>query len=265
MACKCIILLAAVALARGAVVQVAQPAVAVPVAVKAEEVDAYPRYSFAYDVADSITGDSKAQYETRDGDVVQGSYSLIEADGSRRIVDYTADPINGFNAVVSREPAVAGVAVASPVVPAVGVAPVAPTRPVGVAPARPAPPQVPSSGPDSDVEVIDARSGPLQRSNNGEQDELNQQPEKLRSAQQQQQQAARSARIQAQQQRSTVGDVPLRAVAAPVPVPAVVTNNVYQRFVSAPALRTVALSYPAYTAAYSYQAPVAGLTYTTVV
>lgn len=31
-----------------------------------------------------------------------GQYSLVEADGSLRTVDYTADPINGFNAVVSK-------------------------------------------------------------------------------------------------------------------------------------------------------------------
>lgn len=32
----------------------------------------------------------------------RSQYSLIEPDGSRRTVDYTADPINGFNAVVSK-------------------------------------------------------------------------------------------------------------------------------------------------------------------
>ncbi|XP_070160878.1 cuticular protein 1 [Polyergus mexicanus] len=67
--------------------------------------DPHPQYSYAYDVHDSLTGDAKSQQETRDGDVVQGSYSLLEADGTRRIVDYTADPVNGFNAVVRKEPA----------------------------------------------------------------------------------------------------------------------------------------------------------------
>lgn len=38
----------------------------------------------------------------REGDVVKGQYSLVEPDGSVRTVDYTADPINGFNAVVSK-------------------------------------------------------------------------------------------------------------------------------------------------------------------
>ena len=67
------------------------------------EVDAHPQYSFSYDVHDSHTGDLKNQHETRDGDVVKGQYSLIEADGTRRIVDYTADDIHGFNAVVTKE------------------------------------------------------------------------------------------------------------------------------------------------------------------
>ncbi|CAD6227760.1 GSCOCG00006216001-RA-CDS [Cotesia congregata] len=116
----------AVSSVKAAVVPVA-PAVPVPtgpVLAKIEDFDAVPQYSFAYDVKDSLTGDSKAQYETRNGDVVQGSYSLIEADGTRRIVDYTADPVNGFNAVVNREPAVA---VAAPVAPVAAkvVAPVA--------------------------------------------------------------------------------------------------------------------------------------------
>lgn len=71
-----------------------------------EEYDPNPQYSYGYDVQDALTGDFKNKVETRNGDVVQGSYSLIEPDGNRRIVEYTADPINGFNAVVRREPAV---------------------------------------------------------------------------------------------------------------------------------------------------------------
>ncbi|XP_064541646.1 larval cuticle protein A2B [Drosophila montana] len=68
-----------------------------------EPYDPNPQYSFSYDVHDSSTGDVKNQQESRSGDVVQGSYSLIEADGTRRIVEYTADPVHGFNAVVHRE------------------------------------------------------------------------------------------------------------------------------------------------------------------
>ncbi|XP_053995665.1 larval cuticle protein A3A-like, partial [Hylaeus anthracinus] len=71
--------------------------------------DPHPQYSYAYDVHDSLTGDDKSQQETRDGDVVQGSYSLLESDGTRRIVDYTADSVNGFNAVVRKEPAAVAV------------------------------------------------------------------------------------------------------------------------------------------------------------
>lgn len=65
--------------------------------------DAPAQYSFSYGVKDLSTGDIKDQQETRDGDVVKGQYSLLEADGTRRIVDYTADSIHGFNAVVRRE------------------------------------------------------------------------------------------------------------------------------------------------------------------
>ncbi|XP_026471450.1 larval cuticle protein A2B-like [Ctenocephalides felis] len=62
----------------------------------------HPKYAFNYGVTDHSTGDVKSQHETRDGDVVKGQYSLVEPDGSVRTVDYTADPVNGFNAVVSK-------------------------------------------------------------------------------------------------------------------------------------------------------------------
>uniref|UniRef100_A0A182WGA7 Uncharacterized protein n=1 Tax=Anopheles minimus TaxID=112268 RepID=A0A182WGA7_9DIPT len=93
------VVLAAVAVGVNSVaIGVAAPATLV----KTEEYDAHPQYSFSYDVKDSLTGDNKQQHETRDGDVVQGQYSLVEPDGTRRTVDYTADPVNGFNAVVSK-------------------------------------------------------------------------------------------------------------------------------------------------------------------
>lgn len=76
----------------------------------AEDYDPNPQYSYAYDIQDGITGDSKNQQESRSGDVVQGSYSLNDPDGTRRTVEYTADPVNGFNAVVHKEPLVAKVA-----------------------------------------------------------------------------------------------------------------------------------------------------------
>ncbi|XP_069354576.1 cuticle protein 7-like [Maniola hyperantus] len=66
-----------------------------------QEEYAHPKYDFSYSVADGHTGDNKSQHESRDGDVVHGEYSLLEADGSVRRVQYTADAHNGFNAVVS--------------------------------------------------------------------------------------------------------------------------------------------------------------------
>ncbi|GJQ81555.1 hypothetical protein Trydic_g4914 [Trypoxylus dichotomus] len=82
------------------------------------EYDPNPQYTYSYGVQDALTGDSKSQVESRSGDVVNGQYSLIEPDGSKRTVDYAADPVNGFNAVVSRTPGVAPVVakVAAPVV-----------------------------------------------------------------------------------------------------------------------------------------------------
>ncbi|XP_026328668.1 cuticle protein-like [Hyposmocoma kahamanoa] len=66
-----------------------------------QEEYAHPKYDFSYSVADGHTGDNKSQHESRDGDAVHGEYSLLEADGSVRRVQYTADDHNGFNAVVS--------------------------------------------------------------------------------------------------------------------------------------------------------------------
>ncbi|XP_077294270.1 uncharacterized protein LOC143916883 [Arctopsyche grandis] len=63
---------------------------------------AYPKYEFDYGVADHHTGDIKSQKEVRDGGVVKGQYSLVEPDGSLRVVDYAADDIHGFNAVVKK-------------------------------------------------------------------------------------------------------------------------------------------------------------------
>ena len=63
---------------------------------------AYPRYAFDYGVHDPHTGDQKSQWESRDGDVVKGSYSLVEPDGTVRTVHYTADDHNGFNAIVHK-------------------------------------------------------------------------------------------------------------------------------------------------------------------
>lgn len=104
----------------------AQPAytvakVAAPVAVakvlQPEPYDPNPAYSFSYGVSDPTTGDAKQQKEELSNGVVQGVYSLVEPDGTTRTVHYTADPHNGFNAVVDRQPA--KVAVAKVAVPAI--------------------------------------------------------------------------------------------------------------------------------------------------
>lgn len=60
-------------------------------------------YGFNYGVNDAQTGDIKSQTETRDGGVVRGSYSVVDPDGFKRTVTYTADEKNGFQAIVNRE------------------------------------------------------------------------------------------------------------------------------------------------------------------
>lgn len=120
---------------------VAAPAVAAvaPAVALNTDYDPAPQYTYAYNIQDTLTGDQKSQQETRDGDFVKGkiirifiynltkrlknamdfilgSYSLVEPDGSVRTVLYTADPVNGFNAVVERSPLVHARA-AAPAVP----------------------------------------------------------------------------------------------------------------------------------------------------
>ncbi|XP_057339616.1 adult-specific cuticular protein ACP-20-like isoform X1 [Microplitis mediator] len=66
------------------------------------EYDSHDNYAFNYGVNDPYTGDVKSQEEVRVGDVVKGSYSINEPDGTIRVVEYTADDHNGFNAVVKK-------------------------------------------------------------------------------------------------------------------------------------------------------------------
>ncbi|XP_063361890.1 cuticle protein 7-like [Cydia amplana] len=108
------------------------PAIAHAPIIRAEPVDPNPAYSFSYGVADPATGDQKNAAETLQNGVVHGSYSLVEPDGHVRKVTYTADKVNGFNAVVERTGAAAH---AAPV--AVAHAPVA-LAPAPVAVAAPA-------------------------------------------------------------------------------------------------------------------------------
>ncbi|XP_055534455.1 adult-specific cuticular protein ACP-20-like [Wyeomyia smithii] len=65
-----------------------------------EDYHTYPKYKYEYGVKDYKTGDHKSQWEMRDGDVVKGEYTLDEADGTKRIVEYYADDKNGFEAKV---------------------------------------------------------------------------------------------------------------------------------------------------------------------
>lgn len=106
-------LLAAPAISYAAPKLLAAPALAVAKVALPEPYDPNPQYSFSYGVTDQHTGDSKQQEETLVDGVVHGSYSLAEPDGTIRKVTYTADKVNGFNAVVEKK-GVATVAVAKP-------------------------------------------------------------------------------------------------------------------------------------------------------
>ncbi|XP_068620877.1 larval/pupal rigid cuticle protein 66-like [Battus philenor] len=75
--------------------------------------------AFSYGVADPYTGDYKNQIERRVGDNVQGQYSLLESDGTRRTVDYAAGA-QGFNAVVRKDPALIAAAPFAYAAPAYG-------------------------------------------------------------------------------------------------------------------------------------------------
>ncbi|XP_023245826.1 larval cuticle protein A2B-like [Copidosoma floridanum] len=138
MAFKFVVLCALVAYANAGLLRSAHLYEAAPVAYAAAPVagavitktvdaehDPHPQYNFSYDVEDTLTGDSKSQHEQRDGDVVQGSYSLREADGTRRTVHYTADDVNGFNAVVEKSPEAVAVKAVAPVATYAAAAPVA--------------------------------------------------------------------------------------------------------------------------------------------
>jgi len=65
------------------------------------EIHYNPKYAYKYGVEDKHTGDYKDAKEERDGDVVHGEYSLLQPDGRKRIVHYTASKHGGFNAQVS--------------------------------------------------------------------------------------------------------------------------------------------------------------------
>lgn len=61
-------------------------------------------YDFNYEVHDTHTGDIKRQHEVAKDGHISGEYSLVEPDGvHRRVVTYTANDHEGFNAKVHRE------------------------------------------------------------------------------------------------------------------------------------------------------------------
>ena len=64
-----------------------------------------PHYEYKYEVSDPVTGDQHAQQETRNDDVVDGSYSVLDPDGFLRTVIYHADDEKGFTAEVQKSPA----------------------------------------------------------------------------------------------------------------------------------------------------------------
>ncbi|CAB3243740.1 unnamed protein product [Arctia plantaginis] len=77
-------------------VQAAQP--------EKEDYDHNPSYQFGFDVNDDQYTNYQNRKEQRDGDVIKGSYSVVDSDGFIRTVTYTADPKEGFKAEVSRQP-----------------------------------------------------------------------------------------------------------------------------------------------------------------
>ncbi|KOB77305.1 putative cuticle protein [Operophtera brumata] len=59
-----------------------------------------PSYQFGFDVNDDQYTNYQNRKEQRDGDVIKGSYSVVDSDGFIRTVTYTADPKEGFKAEI---------------------------------------------------------------------------------------------------------------------------------------------------------------------
>ena len=57
-----------------------------------------PSYNFGFDVKDDENTNYQNRKETREGNVIKGSYSVVDSDGFIRTVTYTADPKEGFKA-----------------------------------------------------------------------------------------------------------------------------------------------------------------------
>lgn len=73
---------------------VAKPAVPVSYSVPVVKTVVEAPSGYGYSVQDPLTGDFMSQHATRSGDTMQGSYPVVDADGRKRTVDYTADAIN---------------------------------------------------------------------------------------------------------------------------------------------------------------------------
>ncbi|KAG5676665.1 hypothetical protein PVAND_006483 [Polypedilum vanderplanki] len=90
------------------VIKQVQPATIIksvqPTIVKQVVHEAPANYEFNYEVHDTHTGDIKRQHEKAENGHISGQYSLVDPDGYRRVVTYTADDHHGFQANVQREP-----------------------------------------------------------------------------------------------------------------------------------------------------------------
>lgn len=51
-----------------------------------------PSYQFGFDVKDDEFTNYQNRKEQREGNVIKGSYSVVDSDGFIRTVTYTADP-----------------------------------------------------------------------------------------------------------------------------------------------------------------------------
>merc|ERR1712012_1291836 len=101
--------------------------------------------------SDVVSGDSKTRQETREGDVVTGSYSVADPDGRIRTVTYTADPVHGFQAKVTYDGQEGPVAI--PFNPPVS-APVSPVAPVVTQTPIIAPVQSPAPAAQAEAEEV---------------------------------------------------------------------------------------------------------------
>jgi len=60
-------------------------------------------FNFGYEVSSADTGDTKSHQETLEDGVLRGSYSVVQPDGFRRVVNYVSDAEHGFRADVTFE------------------------------------------------------------------------------------------------------------------------------------------------------------------